>query len=408
LFRDTSIDRPVRRLQTTRVLSSLLFFTLALILSYPASAAVGGYDLAIVVKTGDVISGKTLTGFHPPSLGANSPAVDCHGGLAFYATYSEGALVGEGVFTPASLVLKAGDEVEGQALDGISLDPALNDGGTIVVRGFRGAETIAMVISKTSCTRIGKTIGGLTLTDFASPAINKGGAVAFIGSFSGGTGIFTPTALLAKSGEPIGGVTPANFGPPAVNNGRTVAFQSWLSAPGATAILTPTAVLVKTGDTIGGKTLTDLFFGPALNSNGTVAFGGAFAGGTGVFTQKAMLVRSGDTIGGKTLTSFGLPMIDDSGTVAFFGTYPGGEGIFTQSSVIAKVGDQVGGKTLTGFGQPAMTSAGTVAFAALFSDGSSAIVLARPKALIPAPESATPGVRETTRTANNVRPNLPR
>jgi hypothetical protein len=361
----------------------LWFVALVLILSCPSSAAAGGYDLAVSVKTGDVISGKTLTGFHPPSLGANTPAVNCRGGMAFYATYSEGALAGEGIFTPASLVLKTGDVVEGQTLDGVSLDAVLNDGGTFVVRGFGGGETVAMVISRSSCARIGKTIGGLTLTDFASPAINNGGTVAFLGSFSGGTGIFTPQAVLAKSGEPIGGVIPASFGPPAVNDRGMVAFQSWLSKSGATAILTPTAVLVKTGDTIGGKTLTDLLFGPALNSSGTVAFTGTFAGGTGVFTQKAMLVRSGDAIGGKTLSSFGLPMIDDSGTVAFFGTFVGGEGIFTQSSVIAKNGDQVGGKTLTGFGPPYMTSEGIVAFAALFSDGSSAIVQATPKSIGP-------------------------
>jgi hypothetical protein len=378
MSRVSEIHRPIRRARIRRALNALLVAP-ALLLSCPAGAAVGGYDLTVVVKTGDVISGEKLTGFHLPSMGANSPAIDSHDRVAFYATYSEGAAVGEGVFTSASLILKTGDVVDGQTLDGINMDPVLNDGGMVVVRGLLGPQTFAMVISRTSLTRIGNSIGGLTLTDFASPAINNSGTVAFVGSFSGGTGIFTQTALLAKSGASIGGVTPAYFGPPAVNDRGTVAFQSWLSESRATAILTPTAVMVKTGDTIDGKTLTDLFFGPALNSSDTVAFVGAFPGGTGVFTQKAMLVRSGNTIGGKTLTSFGLPMIDDSGTAAFFGTYPGGEGIFTQSSVIAKTGDQVGGRTLTGLGQPAMNGGGAVAFAALFSDGSSAIVLAHPK-----------------------------
>jgi hypothetical protein len=358
--------------------TNALLLALALLLVRPAGAGVGGYDLTVIVKTGDVISGEKLTGFHLPSMGANSPGIDSYGRVAFYATYSEGAAVGEGVFTSASLILKTGDVVDGHTLDGISLDPVLNNGGLVIVRGLLSPPMFAMVISGKSLTRIGNTIGGLTLMDFASPAINNGGTVAFVGSFSGGTGIFTQTALLARSGVSIGGVTPANFGPPAVNDRGTVAFQAWLSEPGATAILTPTAVIVKTGDTIDGKTLTDLFFGPALNSSGTVAFVGAFPGGTGVFNQRAMLLRSGDTIGGKTLTSFGLPMIDDCGTVAFFGTYPGGEGIFTQSSVIAKIGDQVGDKTLTGLGQPAMNNGGAVAFAAQFSDGSSGIVVARP------------------------------
>jgi hypothetical protein len=362
----------------TRPLNAL-FLALALLLSYRATASARDYDIAIVAKTGDIIDGRTLTGFHLSSIGANSPAIDSKGRVVFYATYSEGTLVGDAVFTPSSLVVKTGDVVNGRTLDGISFDPVMNDGGMVVVRGLLGSQTFAMVISGASLTRIGSTIGGLTLTDFASPAINSAGTVAFLGSFSGGTGIFSQTALLAKSGASIGGLTLTSLGPPAINDRGTVAFQSWLSAPGATAVLTPTAVLVKTGDTIGGKKLTDLIFGRALNSSGTVAFVGVFPGGTGVFTQNAMLARSGDVIGGKTLTSFGVPVIDDNGTVAFFATYPGGAGIFTQSSVIAKTGDQVGGRTLIALGPPAINSGGAVAFIATFSDGSSAIVLAQPK-----------------------------
>jgi hypothetical protein len=192
------------------------------------------------------ISGETLTGFHPLSMGAKAPSIDSDGRVAFYATYSEGDFVGEGVFTPASLILKTGDFVDGETLDGISLDPVLNDGGMVVVRGLLGPQTYAMVMARTSLARIGHTIGGLTLTDFASPAINNRGTVAFMGSFASGTGIFTQTALLAKSGEVIGRVTPACFGPPAINDRGTVAFQGWFSEPRATAILTPTAVLVKT------------------------------------------------------------------------------------------------------------------------------------------------------------------
>ena len=137
-------------------------------------------------------------------------------------------------------------------------------------------------------------------------------------------------------------------------------------------------MLVKVGDTIGGKTLTDLFFGPALNSSGTVAFMGVFSGGTGVFTQNALLVQAGDTIGGQTLTSFGYPVINDSGMVAFFATYLRWAGIFTQTSLIAKTGDTIRGRTLIGLGQPAINSGGAVAFTALFSDRSSAVIVARP------------------------------
>lgn len=361
--------------QTLCVLLPLI----ALAFSVPDCEAPINYTLTVVAKTGDTISGKTLTGFKLPSLGANSPAINGSGRVAFYATYSEGVYAGEGIFTPTSLVVKTGDLVGGHILQGISFVPALNAAGTLVARGLLSSGALAIPNSTTLLAKTGDMIGGKTLTDLGPPAINNNGTVAFVGSFSSGTGIFTQTALLAKSGQLIAGQTLDSFGPPVINDRGTVAFQSWLSGGIAAAIFTPTALLVKTGETIRGKTLTDLFFGPAMNSSGTVAFVGAFSGGTGVFTQKALLVQAGDTIGGQTLTSFGYPVINDSGVVAFFATYPGGAGVFTQTSLIAKTGDAICGRTVIGLGQPAINSGGLIAFAALFSDDSSAIILAQPK-----------------------------
>jgi hypothetical protein len=97
-----------------------LFAALALSMSVPALAASIAYDFTMMAKTGDMISGKTLTGFRLPSFGANSPAINASDQMAFYATYSEGDFAGEGIFTPTSLVLKTGDVVNGQTLDGIS------------------------------------------------------------------------------------------------------------------------------------------------------------------------------------------------------------------------------------------------------------------------------------------------
>jgi hypothetical protein len=365
----------------------LAAFTLAG--SVPVPAAPTAYTFTVVAKTGDIISGKTLTGFNQPSFGPNSPAINAGGNVAYYATYSEGAFVGEGIFTSASLVLKNGESISGDTVDGISFVPALNDRGTVVVRGLL-SQGSAILDSKILLAKAGDQIGGQTLTSFGLPAINNDGTVAFVGSSPSGSGIFTQTAVVATSGESIEGLTLTSFGPPAINDRGTVAFQSWLSGEIATAIFTPTAVLVKVGDTIGGKTLTDLSFAPALNSSGSVAFMGVFPGGTGVFTQNALLEQTGDTIGGRKLTSFGSPVLNDTGLVAFFATYPGGEGIFTQTSLIAKTGDTICGKTLIGVGQPAINSSGAVAFTALFSDRSSAVILARP-AIVPAKSSVVDG-----------------
>jgi hypothetical protein len=332
-----------------------------------------------MAKTGDLINGKTLTGFTLPSFGPSSPVINNNGTVVFYATCSEGEFAGEGMFTPDSVLVTTGDVVDGQTLEGINIVPAQNDAGRVVLRALLPSQALAILTSNAVLIRTGERIGGEILTDVGLPAINNHGEIAFVGAFESGTGIFTPTARLAKSGESIAGQTLLSFGPPAINDRGTVAYQAWLSGRIATAILTQRGVLVKVGDTISGKTLTDLLFGPALNAYDIVAFAGTFRGGTGVFTQDALLVQSGDKIGGQELTGFGLPVINDRGTVAFFGTFPGGAGIFTQSSLVVRTGDKVNGRTVIGLGQPAINDGGELAFTAVFSDDSSAVVLAQPE-----------------------------
>src|SRR5579871_6816877 len=195
----------------------ILFPALALAWSLAYGAGPTGYVLSTVAKTGDTISGKKLTGFNLPSLGASAPAINAGGMVAFYATYSEEAYVGEGIFTPTSLVLKTGDVVSGQVLDGIGFVPALNDSGAIVVRGLFSSGSTAILTSTTVFAQTGDTIGGQRLISIGPTAMNSRGALAFVGEFSGGTGIFSQTELLAKSGGVIAGQRIATFGPPAIN-----------------------------------------------------------------------------------------------------------------------------------------------------------------------------------------------
>ena len=159
-----------------------LLAAIALARSAPLPAAPLGYTFTVVAKTGDIISGKTLSGFNQPSFGPNSPAINGGGNVAFYATYSEGAFVGEGIFTSDSIVLKNGDSVRGDTVDGISFVPALNDLGTVVVRGLLSSQESAILASTTLLAKTGDKIGGQTLTSFGLPAINNHGTVAFVGS----------------------------------------------------------------------------------------------------------------------------------------------------------------------------------------------------------------------------------
>src|SRR5262249_14086269 len=115
-----------------------------------------------------------------------------------------------------------------------------------------------------------------------APTINDSGTVAFLGFFTGGRGIFTPSTLLVQAGDTIGGKTLRFLGDAVFNNSGTIAFRSDFIGAGGAGVFTQSALLVQTGDTIGGKTLTDLhcFCQSPINNKGTVAFLGSFADGS--------------------------------------------------------------------------------------------------------------------------------
>ena len=185
--------------------------------------------------------------------------------------------------------------------------------------------------------------------------------------------------MLAKSGESIEGLILTSFGPPAINDRGTVAFQSWLSGKITTAIFTPTAVLVKVGDTIGGKTFDRSVFCSRTELQWHCGFyGRVFGRNRGLHSKRATGANRRYDRRPATNQLWFPGGINDAGLVAFFGTSPEGAGIFTQTSLIAKTGDTICGKTLTGLGQPAINNSGVVAFTALFSDRSSAVIVARP------------------------------
>ena len=134
---------------------------------------------------------------------------------------------------------------------------------------------------------------------------------------------------------------------------------------GGSGIFTIAKLLVQTGDTVGGETLTSISQ-LAMNNSGTVAFVGGFAGGTGIFTPSALLIKTGDVISGKTLLSISdFPSlrigINDAGTVIFeatftpFGDYPYlGKGVFTNSSLALAY------DSATGLRDPQISNTGTV------------------------------------------------
>jgi hypothetical protein len=110
-----------------------------------------------------------------------------------------------------------------------------------------------------------------------NPAINNRGTIAFFSGFSGGSGIFTPSSVVAKTGDTISGLTLAATFCPAINDPGTIVFEGVFPAPfppGGLGIFTPSTVVAKLGDTIGGLTLTAFGSCPVINNRGTIVFVG--------------------------------------------------------------------------------------------------------------------------------------
>jgi len=84
--------------------------------------------------------------------------------------------------------------------------------------------------------KTGDTISGLTLTNVVCPVINDRGTIAFMGSFTGGSGIFTPSRVVAKTGDTISGLTLSLVSGPAINNRGTIVFFGFFSG-GLSAIV---------------------------------------------------------------------------------------------------------------------------------------------------------------------------
>jgi len=340
-----------------------------------------------VAQTGDIIGGKTLTGVGNPSINDN-------GDVAFRGAFSGGS----GIFSipsvgSPSLLAELGDTIGGKTLTNIVSDPSINNNGVVAFVGaFSGGSGIFSIPSVGSPSLLAETddiIGGKTLTILAStPSINNNGDVAFLGAFSGGFGIFTQNSLLVETGDIIGGKTLTNVGNPSINNNGDVVFLGGFSGGGGIFLIPSVgspSLLAEADDIIGGKTLTGFGTPPSINNNGDVVFLGFFLGGSGIFTQNSLLVETGDIIGGKTLTNLNsTPSINNNGDVAIRGKFSGGSGIFSIPSVgspslLAELGDTIGGKTLTGVGNTlSINDNGDMAFFGAFSGGSGIIEAIKP------------------------------
>jgi hypothetical protein len=330
-----------------------------------------------------------------------------------------------------NILAKTGDVVDGQQL-GLILDTAINDPGEVAFTayctpGLLGIFTLSRVV-----TLVNAVIGGKTLTGFGTVAINNQGSMAFQGaSVQPGPifedGVFTLSRLLATTGSVIGGKTLINSGSPTINERGKVVFQGVYAA--GQGIFTPSEALIKAGDVVDGKLLTAVGAFPALNNRDVVAVLVLYSGGYGIWsTDSGFVVQSGDIVAGKRILRVAFTAINDAGEVAYTGSFEGGNGVFFRSQLIAQTGtiegklvqefsrvainnrgdivylsqtarpasfehdygvfagtqlllytgDTLAGKPVKFVGPPAINNNGHILFRVGFSDGTWAIVLARP------------------------------
>jgi hypothetical protein len=139
-----------------------------------------------------------------------------------------------------------------------------------------------------------------------------------------GEGIFTLHRLLVKAGDVISGfqlipVGSSAFGYLAASDRGKVVFGA--TYEGGSGIFTPEAIVVATT----GGLLPEA---SAVNDSGTVVYGGP----EGLLVNQTPLVDSGDSIDGHIINGFAIPPgINNRGAVVFVANFTDGEGIVLAS-----------------------------------------------------------------------------
>jgi hypothetical protein len=361
-------------------------FLLAMGILFPLAGTcmAGNYDVHVLVKSGDAISGKVLIDVFPPGSISNS------GTVAFTAC----SLGGCGVFTQERLVAFSGDIIDGRPIFVFfSGGPAINNSGDVAFfAAFPPGGTGIFLKQGARAKRIaatGDVIGGKIIsTLFGTLALNNSGTVAFNAGWVGGSppqfGFFTQHEALALLGESVidGHVlTGLDLAISLNEPGGTVFAANYSDSGGGGGIATPTQWVVKSGDVLGGITFFGAGASPSINNAGTVAFPADTNIGNGIFTQFEPVARIGDLISGRTLNAFLIkPVINNAGEVVFLANaFTPGFGVFTAKDLVVGVGDTVDGRVITDFtiAPPAVNDRGDIAIRASFQDGSAGILLAR-------------------------------
>jgi hypothetical protein len=327
----------------------------------------------VVVTGGAVPGGGVFDRFGTESMPIVAP-VNSRGDVAFFSTLGR-ADADEGFFLwsrgTISPVAREGDRVAGVGrLSGFGKHPtpALSDDGTVV---FASAVTGGQAVEGVFAARAGRIrpialsgaaapgVASGTLAGLEAPAINARGDVAFLAT---------------------------------IRRGRESMDAVLLSTRGRLQKVVAQGDRAPAGGTFAG------FGPPAINREGTVAFGAAVEGRAvpgGIFLWKAgrltMVLGAGEeTPLGGIFAKFSERLgLSDTGTIAFHGLLkaaPVAAAIFAiengRPRAIAGLGDPApGGGRFSNFGLwPAVGPSGAIAFAGSVDDGPSPVIVVRTSA----------------------------
>lgn len=157
----------------------------------------GGHGIftqnALIVETGDVIDGQTLTGVAAPSMNDS-------GEVAFNGVY----LAGIGLFTQNALIVAPGDTIDGVTVEGVT-SLSLNNLGEVAFRGLVApAQSCCGILTQNRRVALtGTVIGGELITSLASPSINDDAEVGFTASFMVGKSERSMAVLGSLCGDGI-------------------------------------------------------------------------------------------------------------------------------------------------------------------------------------------------------------
>jgi hypothetical protein len=375
---------------------------LLVVLAAPAAAPAQLISVQIIAQ-----SDQTIAGFGKPTSFRN-PVINNVGDVAMLGTYSGGSSTGNN--PGAAVFIKQSGQPLGFAANSLTTAP--------------GA---------------GTTFTGFGTPDAGTPGVtlNDSSAVAFVGTYSGGEGVFTkapvPGAVtaVARTGTTFSGGTfssdPANTFPlqPALNNNGAVAFRGLLSSPGGVFTVSNAggslAAVAGPGITEpnppGSSTFTN-GQAPALIDGGRVAVRaldstsrwGIYTGtAANNLTAVAYAGQSAPVQPAGTVFDFNGfqfdPVMNAAGRVAFLTTDNDSRpGIFlynnttgTLSAVAHTSVPGPGGLTFGGFSPPTINSADTVAFRAATSSGTGLLVktAAGPLTTVALGGQAAPGTAST-------------